>query len=63
VLPGLATRLPIFTRPLCAWSFVLTGTVVVEWEQAIVSEKHYRLVPPDQISPQDLETCRHRVME
>ena len=27
---------------------------------ALVDEKHYRLVEPDQISPEDLQTYRNR---
>jgi len=58
----------LICRPIAAQFMLDGGIALFEFEQAtagvkICGEKHYRLVPPDQITPEDLRAYRDRLSD
>ncbi len=64
-----ASKFPaLVCRPIGA-QFMRDGTIALfEFEGengtiGVTSEKHYKLVPPEDVTPTDLETYRHRLSD
>jgi hypothetical protein len=63
-----ATKFPqLICRPVAA-QFIETNLIALftfeesENGVAIINEKHYRLVPPEQMTDEDLAAFRHRII-